>query len=400
MRLLHLSDLHFGKRLDGRERAEAEDAVCSAVRKAAYESGCSLVVVAGDVFNASNPPAAAEERYYRLLRDLTQDGKRAVVVISGNHDSPRRLAAPAAILRDRGVFVFTDVSETAERSGSSPFPWRWSGGVLRLELPDGPVEVVPLPFLNRERLPDPLDAALSQDELERAFADAVRALLAERAKRLTGDAPAVLVAHQQFEGCKGDDTERDISAGGLYSLPSSVVPPGVFDYLAAGHLHCCQSVQGIENAEYSGSPLALDFETSPRPRGMIVRNLENGKSEFVEVLDPHPLRYWFYESLDRLAEDLARTENAHFLLDVEVSFPLDEGTADRLRELHGGIVRLRCRPVEGAGDGAEDLRKRLELPDDELFRRFYRDKKRHEPSEELMAVFREILAWKGGDDEA
>ncbi|RKY16969.1 MAG: hypothetical protein DRP90_07235, partial [Planctomycetota bacterium] len=226
MRLLHLSDIHFGKRLDGFERAEAQDAVCSAALEAADEFGCSLVVVAGDVFDASNPPADAEERYYRLLRDLTRDGRRAVVVISGNHDSPRRLAAPAAILRDRGVFVFTDARDTEERSGSSPFPWRWSDGVLRLELPDGPVEVVPLPFLNRERLPVPLDAGLSREELETAFADAVRALLAEKAERLAGDAPAVLVAHQQFEGCMGDDTERDISAGGLYSLPSSVVPPG------------------------------------------------------------------------------------------------------------------------------------------------------------------------------
>src|SRR5215218_9038259 len=96
MRLLHTGDWHVGRLMRGRSRLEEHRAVLAEVVSVAGERDVDLVVVAGDLFDVASPPPEAEGLVYRALLDLAAD-RRHVLVVAGNHDSPRRLKAVAPL---------------------------------------------------------------------------------------------------------------------------------------------------------------------------------------------------------------------------------------------------------------------------------------------------------------
>src|SRR6218665_3728006 len=103
MKILHTADWHLGKKLDYYSRLEEQHAVLNEICTIADAENVDLVLVAGDLYDTFNPPVEAVELLYRTLKRLTNNGKRPVIAIAGNHDSPDRIEAPVALA---GVFVF------------------------------------------------------------------------------------------------------------------------------------------------------------------------------------------------------------------------------------------------------------------------------------------------------
>ena len=165
MRLLHTADWHVGRTLRGRSRAEEHEAVLDEVVGVAQEERVDLVVVAGDLFDTSAPPPEAERLVYRtLLRLAEQD--RQVVVIAGNHDHPRRLAAVEPLLDLARVRVRPVVAAPAE------------GGVLELEVAGTPTRLALLPWLSHRH-------AVSADDLLARDADQHNQTYLDRMRRIT-----------------------------------------------------------------------------------------------------------------------------------------------------------------------------------------------------------------------
>src|SRR5688572_21878943 len=142
MRVLHTSDWHLGRTLHGRSRVPEHEAFLTELVEVARD--VDVVLVSGDVFESSNPPIEAEELFYDVLARLGDGGRRAVIVIAGNHDSPDRLAAPAPLTARHGVWILG-------RPGDVPRPREGGGGVrlaaggpstLTLDLPNSERAVV------------------------------------------------------------------------------------------------------------------------------------------------------------------------------------------------------------------------------------------------------------------
>ena len=106
MRILHTSDWHLGKRLDDFSRLEEQRAVLQEIREVADREEVDVVLVAGDLFDTFNPPTEAVELLYKTLKGLTNDGRRPVIAIAGNHDSPDRIESPDPLARECGI-IFT-----------------------------------------------------------------------------------------------------------------------------------------------------------------------------------------------------------------------------------------------------------------------------------------------------
>jgi DNA repair protein SbcD/Mre11 len=268
MRILHTSDWHIGRTFHGHATLDALRGVLSALAEQVRAHRVDLVIVAGDVFDASAPPAAAYTLLTEALVGIRDAGAR-VVVTSGNHDSAARLGFQSALLRD-GIHVVTDPAAI--------------GRPITVEDAHGPVHVYGIPFLEPALVRHlwPGTAVRSQHDAVAAAMDLVRADLAARGGR------SVAVSHCFAAGVEPTPgLERDIQQGGLdvVSLSAFEGP----DYVALGHIHGRQQLS--ERVRYAGAPLHYSFGEGDKPRGSWLVELDAAGLASVEWLElPVPRR--------------------------------------------------------------------------------------------------------------
>ena len=265
MRLLHTSDWHLGRSLHGVDLHGAQRAFVSELVAAVKQHAVDAVLIAGDVFDRAVPPVAAVQLWADALDELC--ALVPVIAISGNHDSAIRLGAGATLFR-KGVHIHTDLDGIG-----SPV-------MLRDEF--GPVAVYPIPFLDpdiaRHQLSsgdEPLarsHAAVLTEAMRRVHADLTHRRATDTGVRSVAMAHAFVLASplgsDVAEQPQRSDSERDISIGGVDSVPASTFD-GI-DYVALGHLHGAQRVAG-ERVRYSGSPLRYSFsEVRQRKQALLV----------------------------------------------------------------------------------------------------------------------------------
>ena len=255
MKLIHLSDLHLGKRLHQFSLLEDQRHILGEILRVLDDERPDAVVIAGDVYDKPVPPAEAVELLDGFLVELARRGPQ-VLLISGNHDSPERLAFGARLMAGSGVHV-------------SP---AYRGPLPPVALADGhgPVYLYLLPFVK----PAHVRRAFPGREMERET-DAVRAAVA--AMGVDTRARNVLVAHQFVTGAARCDSE-ELPVGGSDGVELSAFDP--FDYVALGHLHGPQRV-GRESVRYCGSPLKYSFSEAGQQKSVTV--VELGAKGDVEV---------------------------------------------------------------------------------------------------------------------
>lgn len=106
MRFIHTSDWHLGKNLEGHSRIEEQKMFCSDFVKIVEDNDIDMVVIAGDIYDTANPSAEAEKLFYSTVSKIAANGKRCVVVIAGNHDSPERIEAASPLAFEQGILLF------------------------------------------------------------------------------------------------------------------------------------------------------------------------------------------------------------------------------------------------------------------------------------------------------
>ncbi|MFF8437981.1 exonuclease SbcCD subunit D [Streptomyces bacillaris] len=252
MKLLHTSDWHLGRSFHRVPLLDAQAAFLDHLVATVEAREVDAVLVSGDVYDRAVPPLAAVELFDRALHRLAAVGV-PTVMISGNHDSARRLGVGAGLFERSGIHLRTDPE----------------GCATPVVLTDahGDVALYGLPYLEPALVKDTLRAAKAGHEaVLTAAMDKVRADLAAR----PATTRSVVLAHAFVAGGEPSDSERDITVGGV-----SAVPAGVFDgvdYVALGHLHGSQRV--TERVRYSGSPLAYSFSEADHRKTMWLIELD------------------------------------------------------------------------------------------------------------------------------
>ncbi|MGP4003981.1 exonuclease SbcCD subunit D [Streptomyces sp. 8N706] len=252
MRILHTSDWHLGRQLHRVPLLKEQRAFLEHLLETVRRQSVEAVAVAGDVFDRAIPPLDAIDLFNWVLGELA-DLQVPLVMISGNHDSPRRLGVNARLIERAGIHLRTGVEDCARPA------------VLNDE--HGPVAFYGLPYLEPGLVQAHFRAEKpSHHAVLSAAMDQVRADLAAR----PGGTRSVVLAHAFVTGADTSDSERDITAGGVPSVAVSLFA-GV-DYVALGHLHRCQQVS--ERIRYSGSPLAYSFSEADHPKAMWLIDLD------------------------------------------------------------------------------------------------------------------------------
>nr|WSW70534.1 exonuclease SbcCD subunit D [Streptomyces sp. NBC_00995] len=302
MRILHTSDWHLGRSFHRVSLREAQAAYLDHLVATVREHAVDVVLVAGDVYDRAVPPLFAVELFDEALHRLAAAGV-PTVMISGNHDSARRLGVGAGLIRQAGIHLRTD-------------PARCATPVL---VPDahGDVAFYGLPYLEPALVKDVFKAERAGHEAVLSAAmDRVRADLAERPDTTR----SVVLAHAFVAGGEPSDSERDITVGGV-----AAVPAGVFDgvdYVALGHLHGCQTV--TERVRYSGSPLAYSFSEVHHRKTMWLIDLDATGAIAAERIDcpvPRPLAR-LRGRLDALLDDPALDRHEHSWVEATLTDPV------------------------------------------------------------------------------
>jgi len=405
LRLLHTADWHLGHALHGLDRAREHRAFLSWLLGVAEREEANALLVAGDVFDASNPPASAAATWFRFLAEAwARLPGLQVLVIGGNHDSAARLDAPRPLLDAMGRLR---VLGSVPRQGGAPDP-----AALAVPIADreGRVAAVAaaVPYLRPADLPAAGDAEAIASGTRDVYA---RALAAARARRPEG-AALVALGHLHLAGGQTSQlSERRIVAGHLEAIPSDLFPDDVA-YAALGHLHLAQRVGDREHVRYAGSPIPLSFDERGYPHQVVLVELEGDAPAAIRPLPvprcqelrripgdlPRPLAE-VTAALAALPDAGAVPEEAWPWLEVRVALSAPEPALRAIleRAVEGKAARLvRIAPPHLTGTGrplAESGPQRAlsELGPEEVFLRKWARDHESPPPREVTSAFHELL---------
>ncbi|MNO21552.1 Nuclease SbcCD subunit D [compost metagenome] len=382
MRILHTGDWHLGRTLEGRSRLAEQEQFLDELVKMAESEKVDVIMMAGDVYDSVNPPAAAESMFYEAASRLTQNG-RQLVVIAGNHDQPERIAAVSPLVKQRGMTLV-----------GLPAP-----EAIRIHIPrsDELAVIAALPYPSESRLAELLTDEGDEAELRLAYSAKVGKLMKQLGSSFRPDTVNLAMSHIYVLGGLECDSERPIQVGGAYTVDPSALSIGA-QYTALGHLHRPQAVKSQGLIRYSGSPLAYSFSEAGQTKSVMLLDIAPGSEPVAQELyltSGRPLVRWSccggLEEAKRWLDE-GRDRNAFIDLEISLNEAMSLSDIQSLRKAHDGIVHIR--PVYPGRESREEAAaSRSQMPVHELFRRFYQQQSGGaEPEEELVDLFMSLVA--------
>ncbi|MBK3574239.1 exonuclease SbcCD subunit D [Streptomyces sp. MBT65] len=373
MKLLHTSDWHLGRAFHRVNMLDAQADFVSHLVTTVRERAVDAVVVSGDVYDRAVPPLAAVELFDDTLHRLADLGV-PTVMISGNHDSARRLGVGAGLIDRAGIHL-----RTAPSACGTP-----------VVIPDafGDVAFYGLPYLEPALVKAEFGVEKAGHETVLAAAmDRVRADLATRPPGTR----SVVLAHAFVTGGEVSDSERDITVGGV-----AAVPAGVFDgvdYVALGHLHGSQKI--TERVRYSGSPLPYSFSEADHRKSMWLIDLDAAGAVTAERLDcPVPRELARIRgTLEHLLDDPELTRHEEAWVEATLTDPVRPADPmARLTERFPHTLSLVFDPERTADDPDVSYARRLAGRNDrEIADDFVAHVRGAGPDEDEQAVLQEAF---------
>ena len=376
MKFIHLSDLHIGKRVNEVSMIEEQASILSQIIGIIDSEHPDAVLIAGDVYDKSVPSAEAVTLLDDFLCRLAERNL-PVLIISGNHDSPERLAFGGRLFETRGIHI-------------SPV---YNGTVESVTLSDehGTVTFWLLPFVKPVHV-----KRCFPDEAIESYTDAIRAAIGHMGVDFSGR--NVLLTHQFVTGAATCESE-EISVGGIDNVDASVFEG--FDYVALGHIHGPQDI-GSDRIRYCGTPLKYSFSEAGHRKSVTVVELgEKGRLNVrtVPLTPRHDLREirGTYEELTAKSTyaGTAVDDYLHIILTDEEDVPEAMG---RLRVIYPNLMKLtydnaRTR-ASGVIDSVEELHRKSPL---DLLEELYQLQNNQPMSQVQRTYARELIEriWEG-----
>ena len=370
MKLIHLSDLHIGKRVNEVSMIEDQEYILTQILRIIDDEQADAVLLVGDIYDKSVPSAEAVTLFDDFLCRLAKR-KLPVLLISGNHDSPERLAFGGRLFESSGIHI------------SSVY----SGSVEKITLTDnhGAVHFWLLPFVK----PAHVKRYFPDAGIE-SYTDAVRVAVDEM--HIDTESRNVLLTHQFVTGASLCESE-EISVGGSDNVDASVFEG--FDYVALGHIHGPQNV-GSNRVRYCGTPLKYSFSEAGHYKSVTMAEM-GAKGDLtlrtVPLLPRHDMREIRGTFAELTAKDFysaqVTDDYLHVILTDEEDVPEAIG---RLRVIYPNLMKLsydntRTRTTQIVGN-AEDVKRKSPLT---LFEELYELQNNRPMSEEQRAFAQELI---------
>ncbi|HIG65042.1 MAG TPA: exonuclease SbcCD subunit D [Methyloprofundus sp.] len=254
MKFIHTSDWHIGRLFQNISLLEDQLHVLEQIKNYAKVHQVDALIIAGDIFDRSVPPADAVEALDHFLDEISSELKLPIIMISGNHDSSKRLGFGASHMRLSGLHILSQLSDVIKP--------------VIIETATGTVHFYGIPYHDPVEVREAFACEVSTyDEAHTFLVDQIKQV------RVAG-VPSVVISHCFIDGAEESESERPLSIGGADRV--SYQPLEDFDYVALGHLHGPQ-YKGAEHIRYSGSLLKYSFSEYLQNKGVTLVELdENG----------------------------------------------------------------------------------------------------------------------------
>lgn len=368
MRLLHTADWHIGRQLHNLSLLDEQRHALQQVTDLIEARQVDVVLVAGDIYDRSVPPAAAVALLDEVLSRICLELRVPVIMIAGNHDSPERLAFGARHLTRAGLHIVGHLMPEPEP--------------ILLGEPGHEVAFYTLPYADPASVRQLFDIQVSSHDEAMGFLTGQ--ILAHNA----GRSPCVLLSHCFVAGGETSESERPLAIGGAESVSPGHFQP--FDYVALGHLHGRQ-YRGSEHVRYAGSILKYSFSETRQQKSVTLVDLDDSGVRGIEQVDLQPLHDMRIlegelEALlargrdDPQREDylLVRLSDTHAILDI----------MGKLRQVYPNVLHLERPGLMANSERRQLRREQLQRGELALFEDFYQQVR----GESLTVAQRNLVA--------
>ncbi|WP_428609526.1 exonuclease SbcCD subunit D [Sedimenticola sp.] len=371
MRILHTADWHIGRQFHNVSLLEAQRHVLGQIVELIEARQVDVLLVAGDIFDRSVPPAAAVALLDEVLSRICLDLGVPVIMIAGNHDGPERLAFGARHLSRAGLHIVGQLSP-------EPQP-------ILLGQAGHEVAFYALPYADPATVRQLFDNRVSSHDEAMAF------LTGQILEHNAGRSPCVLLSHCFLAGGEVSESERPLSIGGAEWVSPSHFQP--FDYVALGHLHGRQ-FRGSEHIRYAGSILKYSFSETRHHKSVTLVELDDSGVKQIEQVDLKPLhdmRILEGELEQLLAQGkadpqrddylLVRLTDTHAILDI----------MGKLRTVYPNVLHLERPGLMKSGEQRVLQRDQLKRGELAMFQDFYQQIRGEALSTEQQTLITDLL---------
>jgi len=399
MRILHTADWHLGKKLDFFSRLEEQKEVLQEICSIADLQEVDLVVVSGDLFDTFNPSVEATELLYKTLKKLTNQGKRPVIAIAGNHDSPDRIDSADPLARECGIFFFGYPNMiTSPIYVENAFEiTRADKGFMEIKIPKYPypIRVLCTPFANEIRLKQYLEVDDKSAQLQEILKQNWQSLADQYCDQ---NGVNILISHLYMLKKGGEileepEGEKPIRLGYADLIYSSIIPSQI-QYTALGHLHRFHDIgQSEAPVVYPSSPLCYSFSESAQKKHVVIVDLfpnEPAKYTPVPLEKGRPLHRVKFDAVDAAVLWLQQNPNTLVELTIESAHFLTASDMRNMHQAHDGIIYII--PIITTKENDSQYPDQINLGKDmkDLFIDFFKSKYGQEPNSDLLSLFDEV----------
>ncbi len=404
VRILHTGDWHLGKNLEGQSRMDEQEEFLKDFVNIVEENNIDLVIIAGDVYDTSNPPARAEKMFYDTLKRLSRNGERLTLVISGNHDNPERLVAAGPLAMDHGI-IMVGTPKTVVQSGVyGKHRLIESGeGFIEIEVNGERSVILTVPYPSEKRLNEILYSGMeSEEEKLMSYSDRIHELFHSLESQYREDTINLVVSHLFAMGSEESGSERSIQLGGSYIVNGSCFPKSA-QYIALGHVHKPQIVPGTnKRARYSGSPLHYNKKEISFKNKCFIVDVKPGEDsviEEVEIKVYKPIEVWkcngVEEAILKCEENMDR--DCWVYLEISTDRYINEDEIKKMKTLKRDILEIMPKII-GVEEDDESATSLSEKSFKEIFKDFYKRERGVDAEEEVVDLLMSIISEEGGED--
>ncbi len=380
MRLIHTADWHLGRHLKGKDRTPEIEYTLNQLLQQAKELEVDGMLIAGDIFETTNPPAEAERVAYKFFEEL-RNAKIPAIAIAGNHDSANRFDNLANLL-----FAFDVRILGKPRSVNN-------GGLINIDTPSGKLCVAAMPFASERKLLT-VENIWDMNEQEQIgdYRGRLSRCLENLASGFQDNAVNMMMAHLTIDGARLANSEARHHTKDTYALFGQSLPAEA-QYIALGHIHKAQKIPVAAPTYYSGSLIQVDFGEAGEEKGFYLIDVEPGlpaSSEFKSIPCQKPLQVIECELSDYEAKLESYREHPGY---IKVIINLETpkiGLADKIRKICGEkILLIEPRYPEVTSNRPKSLDYE-EFDPVEEFKRYFQDELNTTPSADVVAKFEQL----------
>lgn len=384
MRILHTSDWHLGKKLEGRSRLMEQEKFLFDLEKIIDEKKIDLLLISGDIYDTYNPSAEAEKLFYDSVKRVSKNGEVGVIIISGNHDNPQRLGAISNLAKDYGIVIFEKAHQIIEEGKYG----KWNifksveGGIF-LEKNGEKIYIYTLPF--------PSESSLNEELNGKNFAKRINEILKSGvSKNEDKNIPTILMTHIYVAGSMGEGNAM-LELGGARAISIDDLPD--VDYIALGHVHKPMRFE-TKKAYYSGSPIEYRVTENRFDKRVFIVEIDlekNVKIDEIELENYKPIKEYFAKGIEEaieLSEKLKEKEEWIYL-NVEINSPIKNSEIKKIKE-NKNILEIIPKIISNI-EKDDDINYSEENILD-AFISFYKEENNGmEPSKNITELFLELL---------